>query len=201
MTLPELILPWNGGRVSLPPLQLADGSGPAVQQTTISVSAGEGGLAVAFRCDDRDIWGTLQHRDDPIYNEECVEVFLAAGDADPVDYFEFEVSPFGVLLDALIHNPTGDIADRTADFAWNAAGVRWAAHLDESHTWWTAELLLPWAALGFASDNVPRLWRGNFYRIERPRDGSPPEFSCWSPTLTQPANFHRPERFGLIRLV
>jgi len=44
------------------------------------------------------------------------------------------------------------------------------------------------------------LWRGNLYRIERPRDGEP-EFSAWSPTLTRPADFHQPARFGTLELV
>lgn len=187
--------------MALPPLWLADGSRPASQPTEVTVSAGRGGLAVVFRCHDRDIWGTFRHRDDPIYTEECVEVFLAPGDADPVEYFEFEVSPFGALLDARIHCPTNNDADRRADFAWNAPGIRWAARLDPARPQWTAELLLPWRALGVAAAAVPRHWRANFYRIERPRDGSPPEFSCWSPTFTDPPKFHRPQHFGHLRIV
>ncbi|HEY6323364.1 MAG TPA: hypothetical protein VJA16_17615 [Thermoanaerobaculia bacterium] len=50
-----------------------------------------------------------------------------------------------------------------------------------------------------AAGQPPRRWRANFYRIERPR-GSPPELSCWSPTLTEPADFHRPDRFGVLEL-
>jgi hypothetical protein len=45
----------------------------------------------------------------------------------------------------------------------------------------------------------PRRWRANFYRIERPRGGRP-ELSCWSPTFTDPPDFHRPERFGVLEL-
>ena len=41
----------------------------------------------------------------------------------------------------------------------------------------------------------------NFYRIDRPRDGSKAEFSCWSPTLETPANFHLPARFGLLHIL
>ena len=64
---------------------------------------------------------------------------------------------------------------------------------------WTAGLVVPWADLGFPDPPaLPRVWRVNFYRIDRPRDGSSAEFSCWSPTLETPANFHVPARFGLL---
>ncbi|MEZ4835614.1 MAG: hypothetical protein R2873_27085 [Caldilineaceae bacterium] len=61
---------------------------------------------------------------------------------------------------------------------------------------------LPWMAIAPAREK-PAVWRANFYRIERPREGRsvhPTEFSCWSPTLTEPADFHRPARFGILTL-
>ena len=76
--------------------------------------------ASAFICEDTDAWGTLTERDDPLYDEECVELFLAPGEADPADYFEFEVSPLGTLFDAKIHNPTGRRETMAADVRWNA---------------------------------------------------------------------------------
>jgi hypothetical protein len=59
-------------------------------------------------------------------------------------------------------------------------------------------LAIPWRSVAPPGD-LPRMWRANFYRIERPRDGEP-EFSCWSATLTDPADFHRPARFGVLEL-
>ena len=61
----------------------------------------------------------------------------------------------------------------------------------ERQDWW-AELSIPW-------EKPSKIWRANFYRVERPRDGAP-EFTCWSPTLTNPADFHKPARFGLLEL-
>jgi hypothetical protein len=122
-----------------------------------------------------------------------VEVFLAPGVEDPVRYVEIEVSPPGVLFDAAIHNPTGLRADLTADLAWDCPGIRWQVGRGTERQDWWAELSIPWEA------PPPRLWRANFYRVERPRDGAP-EFTCWSPTLTSPADFHKPARFGLLEL-
>ena len=78
---------------ALPPFQLADGSGPAAQQTRVRLCWDDLALHVRFDCEDRDAWGTFRQRNDPIYQEEAVEVFLAPGEEDPVRYFELEVSP------------------------------------------------------------------------------------------------------------
>jgi hypothetical protein len=189
--------PWDAVP-ALPPLVLADGSGPAAQPTSVRACWDEAALYVRFDCEDRDAWGTHRRRDDPLWEEEAVEVFLAPGGEDPVRYVELEVSPLGVLFDARIHNPTSLRADLVADAAWDCPGIRWeAGHGAERQDWW-AVLVLPWAGIA-PSGEPPPVWRANFYRIERPRDGRP-EFSCWSPTLTSPADFHKPARFGVLEL-
>jgi len=190
-------LDWNSVS-SLPPLWKSDGSGLAIQQTQVRVCHTDLALFVRFDCEDRDIWGTMTNRDDPIYDQEVVEVFLAPGSNVPIDYFEFEVSPNGVLLDLTAHNPTGDRKQITVDFAWNCEGIRWQAERDDSKKQWWASLMIPWASMG-AGLQKPATWRANFYRIERPR-GEDPEFSCWSPTLAVPADFHRPSCFGFLDL-
>jgi len=186
---------------SLPPLLLADGSGPAVQQTRVRVGWDDEGLHVRFDCEDRDAWGTFEQRDDPIYEEEAVEIFLAAGVVDPVGYFEIEVSPRGILWDGIVHNPTSRRTEMVSNKSWDCPGIRWAVGRGSVRQDWWATFLLPWR--GIAPAGPPPLWRANFYRIERPRDSrdGEPEFSCWSPTLTRPADFHKPARFGVLELV
>ena len=197
--VPRTSPPWKWSQIPLlPPFKLADGSGPAVEQTRLRLCWDAEALHVRFECEDRDVWGTYRQRDDPLYEEEVVEVFLAPGEADPVEYFELEVSPLGTLFDARIHNPTSRRADMTADRAWDCPDLRWAAGEGMEHQGWWAELAIPWRSL-LPSLEPPQLWRANFYRIERPRDGEP-EFSGWSPTLVQPADFHRPARFGVLEL-
>ena len=181
---------------ALPPFVLADGSGPALQQTTVRACWDAQALYIRFDCQDRDIWGAYTRRDDPIYDEEAVEVFIAPGSAAPVRYYEFEVSPNGVLLDALIDNKTSRRADLRADFTWDCPGLRWWAGRDDPAGRWWAALAIPWAAIGPPGPPAA-IWRANFYRIERPRDAAP-EFSCWSPTYTNPPDFHRPGYFGIL---
>jgi len=177
---------------------LADGSGPAGQQTRARVCYDAQALYVHFDCDDRDIWGTCTQRNDPIYDEEVVEVFLGPGEADLVHYFEFEISPNGVLFDARIYNPTSERTELEWDESWNCPGIRWQAVRDDAANQWSAAIAIPWAGVAPPGD-LPKVWRANFYRIERPRDAAP-EFSCWSPTMTEPADFHKSAYFGVLEL-
>lgn len=180
----------------LSPFILADGSGPAIQQTAARVCFDVDALYVRFDCDDRDIWGTWTRRDEPIYDQEVVEVFVGAGTEDPIHYLEFEVSPNGVLLDARVYNPASTRAQLQVDSAWLCPGIRWGAGRNDAANHWWAALAIPWSAIA-QDGRVPDLCRANFYRIERPRDGAP-EYSSWSSTLTEPADFHKPGRFGLL---
>lgn len=183
---------------SLPPFILVDGSGPAIQQTVARICYDAQALYIRYDCDDRDIWGTYTQRDEPIYDEEVVEIFFGPGEADMIRYFEFQVSPNEVLLDARIYNPTSQRPELEVDFAWNCPGIRWRAERDDAAQHWWGILVIPWAAVAPPGD-LPRLWRANFYRIERPRDAEP-EYSCWSPTMTEPADFHKPAYFGVLEL-
>ena len=186
---------------SLPPFTRSDGSAEATFQTTVKLVASGKRLCVRFDCDDPDIWATMTERDDPIYEEEVVELFLSAGDADPnpKEYFEFEVSPDGVLFDATISNPDSDRATMKGDAAWNCPGIGWGAkRLDAEHRW-SAIIVIPWAVLGCDQHGPPHHWRANFFRIERPR-GKEPEYSCWKPTMVSPADFHKPASFGHLLL-
>jgi len=202
-TLPYAAEPIRWTDIPGQPLVATTDGGPAEQATLVRAAWDEQALHVRFECEDRDAWGTLTRRDDPLYQEEAVEVFLAPGTADPAVYFEFEVSPRGVLWDGRIHNPTSQRADMVSDATWACPGIRWqaGAHAESSterQDWW-AELVIPWKGIVPGVSPLPALWRANFYRIERP-GGSPPEFTAWSPTLVTPADFHKPARFGVLEL-
>lgn len=186
---------WNA-LDAITPLFLADGSAPAVQQSRVRVCYDEHALYVRFDCDDRDIWGTYTKRDEPIYEQEVVEVFIGVGATDPVNYFEFQVSPNGVLFDATIYNPTSTRDHLKWDESWLCPGIQWMAQRDDAQDVWWGAFAIPWRGIS-PDGKIPRTCRANFYRIERLRDAEP-EYSCWSPTLTDPADFHKPACFGFL---
>jgi hypothetical protein len=183
----------------LPPFILANGSGVAQQQTTVRIAYDAENFYVRYDCDDNDIWAEATARDSAIYDEEVVELFIAPGTDHPTYYYEFEVSPIGTMLDLTVHSPNLERRGLTADFAWDCPGLQWSAHRNDAANHWHAYIVVPWQSIGADRANLPTKWRANFYRIERPR-GQAPEFSCWSPTMSDPANYHRPAYFGHLHL-
>jgi bifunctional DNA-binding transcriptional regulator/antitoxin component of YhaV-PrlF toxin-antitoxin module len=186
-------------------LTLSEDDGEPRLATEVRISWDERALYVAFSCKDTDIWGTLTERDQPIYNEEVVEVFLCPT-GDLRHYFEFEVSPRNVLFDAKVFSPEGDRRSMLLDREWDApdlqSAVRVAGTLDrrdDVDLGWIAEIAISFADLGLPHPPMPGdRWRANFYRIER---GEVEEYTAWSPTLRIPADFHVPDRFGTLEFV
>jgi hypothetical protein len=209
MARPEADIPWMdraGGRGApdesawsrVPALSLRraqDGVDP-LQPTAVRIAHDDLALLLRFDCADRDIWATHARRDAPLWEEEVVELFLAPGEGDPADYVEIEINPLGAIFDARVTNPDGRRDSMRVDAAWDAAGL--VARVSRpSPQSWRAELVVPWTDL--CEGPPPRVWRANFFRIERPRDGAP-EFSCWSPTFFDPPDFHKPASFGRLVL-
>lgn len=191
--------PWSAVGVLTPFRRTQDGA--TVRQATQARACDDGdALWVRFDCDDDRIVAPHTRRDDPLHEAEVVELFLATGADEPHRYVEFEVSPRGVLFDACIENPDGRGATLVVDAGWDCPGVRWEAVCDDAAGRWSAVLRVPWpSAVGTGVAGQQR-WRANLSRIDRAADPANDEYSCWSPTLTDPPDFHVPARFGhLIR--
>ena len=181
----------------LAPLVRATDGGPARRDTRAALLDDGERLAVRFECRSPAPWATLNRRDAPLWEEEVVEVFLAPGDAPPTSYFELELNPIGTVFDARVANPHGDRRDLVADADWDCPGLATRVAVDRPAALWRAEMVIPWRSLLDEGAEPPASWRLNLYRIDRPRPGEA-EFSAWSPTLVEPADFHRPDRFGFV---
>ena len=183
--------------VSLRPVELCDvatGAAPRLR-TAVRVGVRNGVLLVRFDGRDAGTVATLTRRDDPLWTEDVYEVFLAPLDP-PTLYFEFEVNPLGALFDARVESP--DLVRKTmrVDPSWNLRGLSGRSRVRPGR--WSAVLKIPLAGLlGETVTALPQLWRANFFRIDR---GSPDEFSAWSPTWTDPADFHAAARFGFLEI-
>jgi len=183
------------GRTELvePLLRSTDG-GPVRQTTRVELLDEGDRLSIAFHCVDTHPWATLSARDDDLWTEEVVELFVAPGEETPTTYFELEANPLGALFDARIENLHGDRTAFSLDRGWTCAGL--ASAVDRTAEGWRVLLSVPWSSID-PQGAEPRLWRLNLFRIDRPPDG-PAEFSAWSPTHVDPPDFHRPARFGLL---
>ncbi len=175
---------------------------PPNQPTTVKVRWDRENLYVAFICQDSDIWSTMRKRDQHLWEEEVVEVFVD-WDGDGRDYKEFEVNPLGTVVDLNIPKPGhGDLAGA---LAWDSRGWRWAVSVDgtvnkrsDKDRQWICEMAIPLRDLA-PPEGLPRpgtQWRVNFYRIDRPNKEDPRkgvQFSAWSPVVR---GYHEPHRFG-----
>lgn len=197
--VPELLVPSlapTDRLVGLPAVRLADASTGERPRLATSVRVGlrDGALCVRFDGRDAGVVATLTGRDGPLWTEDVFEVFLASEDPPRV-YYEFEVNPIGALFDARVESPALTRSSRRVDAAWNCPGLE--ARVTVRPERWSAFLkipLAPWCG-------APARLRANFYRIDRGEGASQPdEFTAWSPTLASPPDFHRPERFGVLRL-
>lgn len=168
----------------------------------VSLSWSEDFLFVDFLVDDDHIWGTYTHDNDPIYNEEAVEIFIAFGKDDSKEYWELQFSPNAVKYCAKVYNPTGDRSD--VKFEVKAGieidGLEFLQNVDVKSQnenfktgFWRTIIKIPAQAIKGGAFTPADLLRANFYRI----DGYPKQnsFQALSPNFVKPANFHVPNKF------
>ncbi len=171
-------------------------------ETYAQVAYDDDYMYIAFTCNDQDIHSSFTERDEHLWEEEAVEVFIDTDDRNPNDYVELEVSPRNVLYDSYIVDP--DNIDVEETLKYNLKDIQTAVNVkgtvnqrqDEDRQW-TVEMAIPFAEIaeGFHPDQLRQaVWRINFYRINR--DDNPLQFMAWSPTQ---GSFHQPEKFGTIR--
>jgi Carbohydrate family 9 binding domain-like len=180
------------------PLTRSFDGGPVGRKTTFRIAYDETNLYVAFRAEDPDVWGSLTKKDDPIYTEDVVEVFLDA-DGDGRTYNELQVSPHNVSFDASFVSRRSDL---DAAMKWES-GMQTQVFIkgtldDDSDTdeFWSAEMKIPLANLT-AVPHAPKKgdrWRFNAYRLEHLERRKSIEGQSFSPLFI--GDFHALPRFG-----
>ena len=195
--VPELRVPALGPTdrlVELPPVFLSDARTGEPPRLTTALRLGLRAGVFCVRFDGRDdrVVATHTRHDAPLWEEDVFEIFLAPEDP-PRLYYEFEVNPLGTLFDARVASPGLARATMTVDTAWDCAGF--SARVTRGAKRWSATVRIPLGEL--CPGPLPARWRANFYRIDR---GAVDEYSAWSPTLADPADFHVPGKFGVLRL-
>ena len=166
-------------------------------RTEAKILYDENFIYFAFRVWDQNIWSTFQNRDEHLWTEEVVEVFIQASPTEP-SYIELEVNPLGTMLDIYLL----DIRKPLPYKSWNSENLKWAVDVQGTvdgkpgDTDWTCEMALPLVDVVTAPNIPPEpgdQWRVNLYRVE-----SKPEETglAWSPTMRR--DFHVPSMFGKI---
>ncbi|MDB4867883.1 MAG: hypothetical protein JWR03_2216 [Cohnella sp.] len=162
------------------------------EATTVKACWDDSRVYFRFICEDRYVRASLFGRDEPLYNEDVVEVFIDQ-QGHGLRYLEFEVNPNNALFDAVIDNDLkGTIK---ADTTWDAQGV--VTSVAKSHDGLIYDISIPHENF----DSIPEAgtqWRVNFYRIDEDLDGVR-HYLAWS--ATGAVNFHLPDRFGVLTFV
>jgi hypothetical protein len=181
--------------------------GPEPWVTRFRALATPDHLCLRFDVADRRPWHTMTVRDDRLWNEEVVEIFLDPDRAGH-DYAELEISPANVVCDLVVERPWPTLR---SDPSWHIGGLatRVVPCRDAGcgPDGWTALAALPWRSLRSLPVTAalpPRpgdAWRFNLYRIKRPHGPANPDadvvYAAWSPTGGP--SFHVPAAFAELR--
>lgn len=156
---------------------------PLKYKTSARVVFDASHVYVGISCQEPDTAGLpakCTHRDDRVWRDDSIEVFLRADPEKP--FYQFTVNPKGVMYDA--SNKNG---------SWNCSAEVKAA-IDDGKAW-TATLKIPMAELGaFVGDNLT--WSLNLNRTRHPRGGDGLLEYSWA--ILKSKNFLSPSEFGVI---
>lgn len=157
------------------------------------------GLYLRFDAADPSPWFTMKNRDDHLWEEEVVEIFLDPARAGR-NYAELEISPGNIVCDVLMREPW---PDKKLDLSWDFADLE--TRVVPTPRGWTAVAFIGWRSLSaLPSGGDVRLpprpgdaWRFNVFRIERPGGPANPAAgaieTAWSPPSAP--SFHDPRAF------
>jgi hypothetical protein len=160
-------------------------------KSTVKICRTDSYVHVRFECDDDHIVATYENRDDPIYKEDAVEIFIDEIGSGRL-YKEIELSPRNIVFDALIQKEEGQ--KQKVDASWDLDGlltrVTWPEEGKAVY-----DISLPVASF----DPLPApgmAWRINLFRIDEDSAGQR-HYWAWSPTGAR-RNFHVPGKFGTL---
>jgi hypothetical protein len=186
---------WKDAAASGPMKAPASG-GKMLPVTSFRLMWDDENLYVGYDAPDDHLHCTHTKRDEPIYEQDAVEVFLDP-DGDGKNYYEFQVCPAGTIFDSFLP------AYRKNQNEWNA-GLQAKVVIDgtlnnkdDVDKGFTAEFAIPFKDLENAPSSPPKVgdsWKANFFRLDDAKGGK--KAWAWSPPMNN--DFHNLKKFGVI---
>jgi len=165
-------------------------------------------LYISFACEDADLYATMKERDEPLWSQDVVEVFIMEQSLGQGHFVEYEVSPIGTVFDMYLIVPLEGFLE------WNSPGFKWAATLDgtpndpsDKDKGYQVEMAIAFKDLYLKKASAAPPKDGSSMRIALYRvDYECPEkmgeagaggtYIAWSPTMKP--FFQIPSRFGVV---
>jgi hypothetical protein len=175
--------------------------GAAAFRTEAKLAWDDSFLYVAFQCEDDDIWSSLKKRDDKLWTQEAVEVFIDAN-KDGKDYIELQVNPQNAVFDSYLPAYRQNQNDWNSKLKSAVAIDGTVDKRDDKDKAWTVEIAIPWAdtrGKGTGALKLPPAigdsFRINFYKLDLPKN-KPQLAAAWSPPMV--GDFHKLDRMGVV---
>jgi len=172
---------------------------PTRLNTQVRLLYDEEYLYAGYMVEDENIIASYTERDAPLYEEDVVELFLSPSGSMHY-YYEFNFSPHGVIMDSIVLNNDGSMANGRGTLIpfseWDCGDLQIASKITDNSDW-SVTVAIPFRELHLANNRTPvkgETWRANICRIEYGLD--PTEYSVWS--RTGRVDFHTTEAFGTL---
>jgi hypothetical protein len=155
-------------------------------------------LYLAYDVDDIDITAQYLNRDEPVYQDDAVEIFINPRPNQTSLYFGLEMSAREVIYDYVLYADARIFVKQ-----YDMQGLLLETNLrgtmnvrDDSDAGWTLEVAIPWGNFDSMArrPSVGQAWKFQLNRW----DGVQPNrrMSIWSDPLQTRAEPHVPARFG-----
>jgi len=165
-------------------------------------------LYVGYECEDTDVVAHYEDRDDPVYEEDCVEIFINPNPEKTKHYYGLEMSANAVLYDYFYCFPDTILKKLDLNGVRLATEVRGTLNASgDTDEGWSLEAAIPFECFrdvtagegangGSVVPDAGTVWRIQVNRWE----GTDPDrsLSMWVPSGLDVPHPHVPDRFGFL---
>ncbi|HMG24655.1 MAG TPA: carbohydrate-binding family 9-like protein [Kofleriaceae bacterium] len=183
-----------------PELVTAEGSGDPVGKATAKLTWDDEFLYAFLAITDSDVWTEYKNHDDPLWKQDCVELFIDA-DGNRRGYVELQVNPSNATFDSWFATTRAQPGDPSWDSGMQTAvKLRGTTAPGDTDQGWDVEIAIPWQAVRGRDAAMPvRLppqvgdrWRMNVVRVDVKTGDKNPSASSWNRISS--ADFHALDR-------
>lgn len=173
-----------------------------LRQTEFRILWCDDGLTLRYQCEDMAISAVATETNGRVWQDSCVEFFVAPNPERPLNYYNFEMNCVGTFLMGTHCDWAEGYMDRSQDIGIRVATTVPGPTKDTSpddDDGWSLVAHIPWQHFENDAARLPPragdLWRANVYRIGGKIDT---QCASWSPITHERPQFHTPECFGEI---